>query len=72
MKKNSKKYKIFIENIIATMDENFDPLPIIEYNGTPLIQIHYGDTDLINTIKWIPFIEISFFYYFIIIYYTHI
>ena len=59
--KNSKEYKLFIEDIIITMDENFDPLPIIEYDGVPLIQIHYGDTELINTIKWIPFIEISFF-----------
>jgi len=59
--KNSKEYNIFIEDAIATMDENFDPLTIIEYDGVPLIQIHYGDTELINTIKWLPFIEISFF-----------
>ena len=60
-KKDSENYKIFIEDIIITMDQNFDPLPIIEYDGIPLIQIHYGDTKLINTIKWIPFIEVSFF-----------
>jgi len=59
--KNTKDYKIFIEDIIITMDENFDPLPIVEYDGVPLIQIHYGDTELIKTIKWLPFIEISFF-----------
>jgi len=59
--KNSEKYKKFIEDVIITMDQNFDPLPIVEYDGVPLIQIHYGDTELIDTIKWIPFIEISFF-----------
>ena len=59
--KNSDNYKIFIEDIILTMDKNFDPLPIVEYNGIPLIQIHYGDTKLINTIRWIPFIETIFF-----------
>ena len=59
--KNSDNYKIFIENIILTMDKNFDPLPIVEYDGIPLIQIHYGDTKLINTIRWIPFIETIFF-----------
>ena len=31
--KNSKEYKIFIEDIIVTMDQNFDPLPIVEYDG---------------------------------------
>ena len=59
--KNSDNYKIFIEDIILTMDKNFDPLPIVEYDGIPLIQIHYGDTKLINTIRWIPFIETIFF-----------
>ena len=59
--KNSIEYKKFIENVITTMDQNFDPLPIVEYDGIPLIQIHYGDTKLIDTIKWIPFIEVSFF-----------
>ena len=42
------------------MDQNFDPLPIIEYDNIPLIQIHYGDTNIINTIKWIPYIELAF------------
>jgi len=60
-KENSDDYKSFIENTIITMDQDFDPLTIIEYDNVPLIQIHYGDTDLINTIRWIPFIEISFF-----------
>ena len=59
--KNSDDYKTFIENTIITMDKDFDPLTIVEYDNVPLIQIHYGDTDLINTIRWIPFIEISFF-----------
>ena len=59
--KNSLEYNDFIEGTIIAMDENFDPLTIVEYDGVPLIQIHYGDTDLIDTIKWIPFIEVAFF-----------
>ena len=58
--RDSEDYKEMIENIIYTMDQNFDPLPIIEYDNIPLIQIHYGDTNIINTIKWIPYIELAF------------
>ena len=58
--KNTLEYNEFVENIITTMDQNFDPLTIIEYDNIPLIQIHYGDTNLINIIKWIPYIELLF------------
>ena len=58
--KNTSEYNKFVENTIYTMDENFEPLTIIEYDNIPLIQIHYGDTDLINIIKWIPYIELIF------------
>ena len=58
--KNALEYKIKIEEIISTMDQTFEPLTIIEVNKVPLIQIHYGDTKLINTIKWVPYIESAF------------
>ena len=58
--KNTSEYNQFVEKTIHTMDENFEPLTIIEYDDIPLIQIHYGDTDLINIIKWIPYIELIF------------
>jgi signal transduction histidine kinase len=58
--KNTLEYNQFVENTIATMDQNFAPLTIIEYDNIPLIQIHYGDTNLINIIKWIPYIELLF------------
>ncbi len=58
--KNTLEYNQFVESTIATMDQNFDPLTIIEYDNIPLIQIHYGDTNLINIIKWIPYIELLF------------
>ena len=57
---NTPEYNEFVEKTIHTMDENFEPLTIIEYDDIPLIQIHYGDTDLINIIKWIPYIELIF------------
>ena len=58
--KDSKEYKYKIEDIISVMDETFTPLTIIEVNQIPLIQIHYGDTELINTIKWVPYMESAF------------
>ena len=58
--KNTLEYNTKIEKIIATMDQTFEPLTIIEVNKVPLIQIHYGDTKLINTIKWVPYIESAF------------
>ena len=58
--KNTLEYNEFVEKKINIMDENFEPLTIVEYDNIPLIQIHYGDTDLINIIKWIPYIELVF------------
>ena len=58
--KNTLEYKSNIEKIITTMDQTFDPLTIIEVDEIPIIQIHYGDTDLIDTIKWLPYMESTF------------
>ena len=58
--KNTIEYNSTVENLIKTMDANFEPLTIIEYDSMPLIQIHYGDTKLIKIIKWIPYIELIF------------
>lgn len=58
--KNTTEYQNYVENKIKTMDQNFEPLTIMEFENIPLIQIHYGDTDLINIIKWIPYVELIF------------
>ena len=58
--KNTLEYNEFVEKTITTMDQNFEPLTIMEYDENPLIQIHYGDTNLINIIKLIPYIELIF------------
>ena len=57
---NTHEYRYEIENIISTMDEIFFPLTILEVDQIPLIQIHYGDTELIDTIKWVPYLESAF------------
>ena len=58
--KNSIEYRNLMEKTIIMMDQNFKPLPLIEYNNKPIIQIHYGDTDLIKIIKLIPYIGFFF------------
>ena len=58
--KNTLEYNDFVEKTIKTMDQNFEPLTIMEYDEIPLIQIHYGDTNLINIIKLVPYIELIF------------
>ena len=58
--KNTLEYNEFVEKTIKTMDQNFEPLTIMEYDEIPLIQIHYGDTNLINIIKLVPYIELIF------------
>jgi len=49
-----------IKKIIYRMDKINKPLTVVELNNIPIIQIHYGDSILINNIRWIPYIEIFF------------
>jgi len=49
-----------LKKIVYQMDKINKPLTIIELNSVPIIQIHYGDSVLIENIRWIPFIEICF------------
>ena len=56
--KKSDNYKYNIEKLVATMDSNNTPLNVIEVNGFPMIQIHYGDSVLIKNIRWVPYIFI--------------
>lgn len=49
-----------LKKIVYQMDKINKPLTVIELNNIPIIQIHYGDSVLIENIRWIPFIEICF------------
>ena len=49
-----------IEEIIISMDNVNKPLPIMIVDNEPIIEIHFGDPVIINTIKWIPYIQICF------------
>jgi hypothetical protein len=58
--KKSDNYQYNIEKMVARMDSNNTPLNVIEVNGFPMIQIHYGDSVLIKNIRWVPYIEFGF------------
>ncbi len=49
-----------LKKIVYQMDKINTPLTVIELNNIPVIQIHYGDSVLIENIRWIPYIEICF------------
>ena len=49
-----------IKKLVFRMDKINKPLTVIELDNTPIIQIHYGDSILIENIRWIPYIEICF------------
>ena len=49
-----------IRNLVSSMDEINNPLPLFLINGKPIIEIHYGDPLIINSLRWLPFLQISF------------
>ncbi len=47
-----------LRQITITMDKENPPIPI-EYNGTVLNLIHYGDSEMIRLLNWLPAIELA-------------
>jgi len=47
-----------LKKIMAAMDKENDPIPIT-YEETVLNYLHYGDSEMITLMNWLPFIEIS-------------
>ena len=60
LSKDSGSYKYHIEKLVKRMDSSNTPLNVIEVNGSPMIQIHYGDSVLIENIRWVPYVEFGF------------
>ena len=59
-KYSSKEYNTRIFEIIKSMDEINDPLPVLIIDDIPIIEIHYGDSFIINNIRWLPYLQFSF------------
>tara|TARA_B100001750_G_C15457603_1_gene572454 strand:- start:262 stop:1452 length:1191 start_codon:yes stop_codon:yes gene_type:complete len=57
-----------INSTIKAMDSNNPPLTVIEVDGQPIIEIHYGDSVIIENLKWISFIEFGFIFFIIILF----
>ena len=49
-----------IKNLVSSMDEINNPLPLFLINDVPIVEIHYGDPLIINSLRWLPFLQLSF------------
>ncbi|MCF8261414.1 MAG: HAMP domain-containing histidine kinase [Melioribacteraceae bacterium] len=59
----------FFADKIESFDRIYTPIAV-EYGGIVLSKIHYGDSDLINSLKYYPFVQIIIAFLFIIIGYV--
>ncbi len=47
-----------LRRMVSTMDKENPPIPI-EYNGSVLNLIHYGNSEMIRLLNWLPAIELG-------------
>lgn len=64
--KNTPKYIAFMNNLEKDMDKYYEPLDIY-VDSLKVHEIHYGDPKIINKLIWLPYLEIIFFIFFILI-----
>ncbi|MCF7801385.1 MAG: HAMP domain-containing histidine kinase [Candidatus Marinimicrobia bacterium] len=55
-----------LTGLIVSMDSENAAVPI-EYMDTPVMFIHYGDSELIRQLRWLPYIEITIVTLFILL-----
>ena len=68
----NEKYKSEVEKVIYLMDLNNPPLTIIEENNNPMIQLHYGDSVIINNLRWISYLEFGFIFFMLVLFFSSI
>ena len=49
-----------LQKIIFSMDRINNPLPILIIDSIPIIELHFGDSMTIKSIKWLPYLQFSF------------
>ena len=49
-----------IKNLVFSMDQINEPLPLFYIDDAPIVEIHYGDPLIINSLRWLPFLQLSF------------
>ena len=55
-----------LEDMIKTMDKENPPIPV-NYESTVLNYLHYGDSEMIRLLSWLPAIEVSILSLFILL-----
>ncbi len=60
------EYVKYMDDLERRMDKYYDPLSIYVDN-IKVHEIHYGDPKIINKLIWLPYLEIIFFVFFILI-----
>jgi len=59
-KLNKKDKEIKLQDFVSSMDKINKPLPILIMDKNPVIEIHFGDSMIIKSIKWLPYFQFSF------------
>ncbi len=67
------KQKAFLEKLIDEMDQRTEPIRVTyEENGEVIVlnHLHYGESELIKQLRWLPIVEVALAGLFILIAYT--
>ncbi len=67
---SKEKLQEFFKNKIAKMDEDHNPILVTYADSIVLKKIHYGDSSLINQLKFYPYLQIGIAALFIIVGYV--
>jgi len=59
-KLNKEEKNIRLQRFVNSMDKINKPLPILIIDNNPIIEIHFGDSMIIKSIKWLPYFQFSF------------
>jgi len=49
-----------LTDLVSSMDKINSPLPLFIIDNNPIVQIHYGDSLIINSIRWLPYLQFTF------------
>ena len=57
---NNEEEMMRLQSYVYSMDKINKPLPILVIDENPIIEIHFGDSMIIKSIKWLPYFQFSF------------
>lgn len=64
------KQKEFLQNLIYEFDSEREPIKIVIDDTLVLQYLHYGESEIVKELRWLPFIEIALAGLFILLGYT--